>query len=189
VLAPKTSRVIIETFRDLIKAALATVEKEFSALQGVTYTIERRADVSKQIDALFEKQFPLPALVEFSGMRGGATTSTTLPELTDEQRAAYAPLVKQLTPLWRRVTAYRRDYPESWTADVLRLPETTKLSVAEIAAMKAVVADIPLGRGTLRSSGGPITPVACAREHARLILGISQRNDKKLIEIVRADGA
>lgn len=187
VLAPRIFRVIADTFRDALKAAVATVEKETAFLAGDVYTVERRSEISSQIDKAFAERYPPPPLVEFSGMRGGASVTALLPPLSDKQLAAYAPLVARFTPLWRRITSYRRDYPDTWASDVHQLPEVKKLKTGEVKAMKEVIAAIPYGRHTIKGSGAPIRPATCAREHARIALRISERPDKKLIEALKAN--
>lgn len=183
VLAPKIGRIIIETFRDLVKACVATVEKESSSSVGWTYTIEQRSTVSAQIAKMFENQFPLPPLVEFTGMRGGVSATAIIPAPSRQQLEAYAPLVKRLTPLWKLITTYRRDYPDTWERDVLRLPEVEKLKSEELSAMKDVINSMPYGRSTFKGSGAEIRPSTCSREHARRVLDISERGDKKLLDI------
>jgi hypothetical protein len=186
VLAPRVWRVIVDTFRDLVKAGVSTLEKQGSAIAGEAYTVERRSEVSAQIDKLFATNYPPPPLVEFTRMRGGASATAVLPTPSREQLLAYAPLVKRLTPLWKHVTSYRRDYPDTWESDVNQWPEVKRLGASEIKAMGTVIAEMKGNRLTLKGNHAPIRPATCAREHARIILGISQRPDKKLIEAENA---
>ncbi len=182
VLAPRASRVIVDTFLDAVKTVVATVEKKIHEITGETYTVERRRNVSTQIETAFKARYPRPPLFNFTGMLGGATASVVLPEATQEQLAAYEPLTRRLAPLWKQVTTCRRDYPETWREEIWQLPEVKRLKATELQAMKTVLDRITHAKSTLKS-GAKIRAATCAREHARVLLGIHERSDQKLLEI------
>lgn len=111
--------------------------------------------------------------------RGGTTRTSKIPEL--ETLRAYRYAIDRFTPIWRLLLTNRRSDPANWKALAGPIGKSKGLNKTDEAGMLEVSDAI----GNLRKNinGAAVEPKTCAREHARIVLGIEKRSDTKLREL------
>jgi len=110
--------------------------------------------------------------------RGGNVLMASWP--ADEAIAAFYGEIERLVPLWKGLLRERRKDPFTWKLAVERLAKESRLPVEKQDELKQIIRRVELGKSM---NGAPVEPRTCAREHARVLLGISKRADSKLREI------
>ena len=98
-----------------------------------------------------------------------------------ETLKAYHKVIDRFHPLWRLLLSSRRNDSATWEAEAAAIGRLRDLNEEEQAGMRAVISAIGDRHGSI--NGAAIEPKTCAREHARIFLGIEHRADSKLREL------